>query len=130
MISTLAASELGDKRGQALVLPFRPAILDHDVAAFDVAEVAQAVPEGAEEMGLESLGGVAEKADARELAGLLRGCGRVAQKPQRPAARESPAASFDHLVGASEERRWDRQAERFGGGEVDDELKFRRLKDW
>src|SRR5262249_44803827 len=39
------------------------------------------------------------------------------------------AVSLDHLVGAAEDRLWDRQAERLGGLEVDDQLEFRRLLD-
>jgi hypothetical protein len=38
-----------------------------------------------------------------------------------------PAASFDHLVGAGEERRRDREAEGFGRLQVDRELELRRL---
>src|SRR5437667_1696388 len=37
--------------------------------------------------------------------------------------------SFDDLVGAGEDRWWDRQAERRGGLEIDDQLEFRRLLD-
>jgi hypothetical protein len=37
--------------------------------------------------------------------------------------------SFDHLVGAGGQRRWNVQAERFGSSQVDDQLKFRRLLD-
>jgi hypothetical protein len=36
-------------------------------------------------------------------------------------------ASFDHLVGAGEERGRDRKANFLGRFEVDDQLKFRRL---
>ena len=37
--------------------------------------------------------------------------------------------SFDHLIRPLEKRRWDRQAERLGGLEVDDELELRGLLD-
>ena len=36
---------------------------------------------------------------------------------------------FDDLVGAGEDRWRDRQAERFGGYEIDDQLECRRLLD-
>ena len=38
-------------------------------------------------------------------------------------------ASFDHLVGASEKRRWDPEPECLGSSEVDDKLEFGRLFD-
>src|SRR5262249_29031156 len=45
------------------------------------------------------------------------------------AAAPSSAASFDHHVGAREQRRRDLKAERPGRLQVDDELEFRRLQD-
>ena len=36
---------------------------------------------------------------------------------------------FDHLVGTKQERLGDRQPERLGGREIDDEIKFCRLLD-
>ena len=41
----------------------------------------------------------------------------------------SKTSLFDHLVGAQQERFGDSQAERLGGGEVDDEIEFSRLLD-
>src|SRR5258708_4592938 len=40
-----------------------------------------------------------------------------------------PTLSFDHLVGAAEQRERDDEAEGFRGLEVDDQLDFRRLLD-
>jgi len=37
---------------------------------------------------------------------------------------------FDHLVGDSEQRWWHREAECFGGLEVDHKLELGRLLDW
>src|SRR5262249_31397652 len=36
---------------------------------------------------------------------------------------------FDHLVGAGEQRRWQRNAEDLGGDQIDDQLDFHRLLD-
>ena len=44
--------------------------------------------------------------------------------PMRP-----PDGSFNDIVGAGEDRRRDREAERVGGLEIDDELEFGRLLD-
>jgi hypothetical protein len=38
-------------------------------------------------------------------------------------------ASFDNLVGTSEDRNWDRKTERLGGLEIDDQLEGGRLLD-
>src|SRR3954468_15801132 len=46
--------------------------------------------------------------------------------PPPSLSRVRKGASFDDLVGAGEERRRKRQAERFGGAEVDDELELAR----
>jgi hypothetical protein len=39
------------------------------------------------------------------------------------------AELFDHLVGTCEQRRWNLEAERLGGLEIDDQLGFRGLLD-
>jgi hypothetical protein len=39
--------------------------------------------------------------------------------------RRLPPASFDHLVGAAKKRNWERDAERSGGLEIQDEIDFR-----
>src|SRR5262245_59439046 len=45
------------------------------------------------------------------------------------AARGPSTPSFNHLVGAAEQRQWNRDAERLGGLEVDDQLDFGQLLD-
>jgi hypothetical protein len=37
---------------------------------------------------------------------------------------------LDHLIGSAQQRRWDRQAEGFGGPEVDDQFELGWLLDW
>jgi hypothetical protein len=44
-------------------------------------------------------------------------------------APQQTASSFDQLVGAGEQRRWDIEPERLGSLEVDDEVVFDRLLD-
>jgi hypothetical protein len=62
------------------------------------------------------------------LGGVLNGTLKdvlLAVQPRRTAA-----ASFDHLVGAGEQRRRNIDPERLGGPEVDDKLELGRLLDW
>ena len=43
--------------------------------------------------------------------------------------RSKTALLFDHLIGAKQKRVWDRQPDRFGGCQIDDQIKFGRLLD-
>src|SRR5262249_55598742 len=54
---------------------------------------------------------------------LAHGLGQNACKPP------SPFTSFDHLVGAGEERRWHSNAKRLGGFHIDDQLETSWLLD-
>src|SRR5262249_8722790 len=45
------------------------------------------------------------------------------------ASTQNRKASLDHLIRPRQQRGWDREAERFGGLEVDDQLELRRLLD-
>src|SRR5262245_7283894 len=73
--------ELGRKRGQLLDV-LRPSPLDDDVAALDVAHVAQTCPQA---IPSERLGDKAEKSDAWQLRALLRPCG---ERPGRRRAEQ------------------------------------------
>src|SRR5688500_7770079 len=42
----------------------------------------------------------------------------------------APVTSLDHLIRPPQQRRRDREAERFGGLEVDSEVELRRLLNW
>jgi hypothetical protein len=46
-----------------------------------------------------------------------------------PGAQAAHGNSFDHLIGAQQERVWDRQPNRLGGCQIDDQIEFGRLLD-
>jgi len=50
--------QFGNQRGKPLVFSFGPSVLDRDIAALLIAEVAQALPKWLYEVGLESRRGV------------------------------------------------------------------------
>jgi hypothetical protein len=54
---------------------------------------------------------------------------RAAMPPRCPAEASTRVASFDDFVGAGEDRWRDRQPERLGGVEIDDQLEPGRLRD-
>src|SRR6516164_1450841 len=60
----------------------------------------------------------------------LRPALRSRRKICRRAMGEEGGASFDHLVGAGEQRWWNFEAERLGGRQIDNEIKPGRLLDW
>ena len=63
--STFAAKEFSDQRRKPFVLSVRPTILDEDVAAFLITELAQTVPERFDKIGFERCGRVTHEADTR-----------------------------------------------------------------
>ena len=67
----LQGDQFGDEGRKALILSFRPAILDQDVSALDVAEFAQPFAERPDEIGLKGSGGVPEETDPGHLRRLL-----------------------------------------------------------
>src|SRR5260370_20356684 len=56
-------------------------------------------------------------------------CLRVARSRNYPMLQKSASSSFDHLVGAQQDRGGERDADRFGGLQVEDKLELRRLLD-
>ena len=69
----LEPDQLGRESGEPLVLSLRPSVLDHDVLALDVAELAQPSPERLDEMlGRHGRGRGHEEADPIDLPRLLR----------------------------------------------------------
>ena len=82
----IEGDQLGDENGKALILSFRPSILDRDVAALHVAELAQAFAERPDEIGLERRGGVPQKTDPGDFPALLRA------RRKRPRAAAPPSS--------------------------------------
>src|SRR4029453_787702 len=54
------SEQLCDEAGKTLVLPFRPSILDGEILSLDVAQLAQALAEWPDEIGLQGRRGVPE----------------------------------------------------------------------
>src|SRR5262249_561548 len=65
--------------------------------------------------------------------GRTNSAGISAARSLRPSAQRYSIAtfrpSFDHLVGAGEQRRWHVEAERSGGRQIDDQFELSRLHD-
>src|SRR5262245_39848877 len=66
------ADQFGRQFGKSLVAPLRPAVLDDDVGALDITEVAQAQPDCLEPGSKRRRGCQAQESDPRHLARLLR----------------------------------------------------------
>jgi hypothetical protein len=88
----LETDRLRDKRWVAIIATLCPSVLDHDVLALDVAEIAQFLAEGGNELGLERGRGGAEEHDPVDLPYRLRlgGEGRGEQGAGQCADERSP----------------------------------------
>ena len=114
-----AADQVSHQRRQAIGLALQPVVLDRHVLAFDVAGFVEAFAE----RGRKARGDIGrpavDKPDHRQRR-LLRACG---ERPSRRRAAEKrdelAPLSFDHLVGAGEQRRWNFETERSGGDHID-----------
>ncbi len=100
--------ELGNELGESPVITFCPAVFDDDVPSLDVTSVAQALAKRGDEIGFESSRGIAEKADAKDLARLRargqrqHGARHCQRDEYAPARRHRPlriARSLDLRVG-------------------------------
>ena len=68
----LEPDQLGRNLREAIFVPLRPAVLDGDALALDVAEVAESLAERLEDLGLQRRRGGAEVPEARQSPRLLR----------------------------------------------------------
>jgi hypothetical protein len=78
----LLGDQLGDESRKALILSFRPAILDQSVSALDIPEVTQPLTERPDEIGLKGRRGVPEEPYPVQLSCLL---GRGGERAQQDA---------------------------------------------
>ena len=101
----LETNQFGREVREPLGATIRRPIFDDQVSPFDVAEIAQPFAQGIEIGGVLCGGYRFENTDAIDLPRLLRA--RTERPRQRPPrSTTTSAASFDRLVGASEEDFW------------------------
>src|SRR5262249_26088376 len=89
-----ARSQIGGKPGKPLMLPLRPTILDRDILAFHVAELAETALECSHEVGESSWESIAEIANHRHRLRLR----ARRERPRRRAAEKSDELAPLHGV--------------------------------
>jgi hypothetical protein len=105
-----------DRAPAGMLLP-RPGVVKGGVTGADSWQGCGPLPTAG------SRGTVRGREDAPHGEGLLRG----GEDGAALSAMVLPQSLLDHLIGAQQQRLWDRQAEGLGGLEVDDQLELRRL---
>src|SRR6185437_15155616 len=82
-----------DELREPLVVAFGPAILDDEIAALDVSEITQPLPERPDEIGLERGSGIAQEADSMDSHGHGLCARRKRSRQERDGGRSQDEAS-------------------------------------
>ena len=95
----LELDRLSYQRREAVVVAFGPAVVDHNIPALDVVEIAQAVAQGRDKLGLQRCRGIAQVGVAIHASRLLRPSGARRSKGTGQRGQQEAATVHAGMVG-------------------------------